>query len=494
MNVAIYARQSVDKKDSISIESQIQKAQTFISNGEKYIVYEDKGFSGKNIERPDFKRLISDIKSKSINKVIVYRIDRISRNLLDFANVMETFTKYDVEFVSVSEQFDTSNPMGKAMLYIIMIFAQLERETIQQRIKDNYYSRGEKGFYLAGHPPYGFKKVGAELEGKKTYKYEPTEESDIMKEIFSLYSEGDYSLLSLCEKFTKKNTNGKIFRPVALSRMLRNPAYVKADSDVYLFLKSKGVTFNNSIDEYIGKNGVYIYGDRKQSRSKFQDMTYDFATLALHEGIIDSETWLKCQYILGENLKLKNTGNGAKSWLQGLMVCGECDHKPYIKALPYDYIYCRQPKYICKGYGKSFKASELEKTVEAQMFEHLNNLTINENCEKSDNLIKVNEIKIKLAKVDEQIENLIIQMSFGKDNVNQHIQKFIDKLDREKSELLLEIGKLTIEKNKSVLNINSLELNEKWHKFNTEEKKNAAKQIIDKIVLSNNGIRIKYYE
>ena len=130
---AIYARQSVDKKDSISIESQIEFCKYELKGG-NCKEYKDKGYSGKNTERPEFQQLMRDIESGLVRKVVVYKLDRISRSILDFAKMMDFFQKYEVEFVSSTEKFDTSTPMGRAMLNICIVFAQLERETIQKRV------------------------------------------------------------------------------------------------------------------------------------------------------------------------------------------------------------------------------------------------------------------------------------------------------------------------------------------------------------------------
>ena len=152
---AIYARQSVDKKDSISIESQIEFCKYELKGG-NCKEYTDKGYSGKNTDRPKFQELVRDIKRGLIAKVVVYKLDRISRSILDFANMMELFQQYNVEFVSSTEKFDTSTPMGRAMLNICIVFAQLERETIQKRVTDAYYSRSQRGFKMGGKAPYGF--------------------------------------------------------------------------------------------------------------------------------------------------------------------------------------------------------------------------------------------------------------------------------------------------------------------------------------------------
>ena len=147
---AIYGRQSVDKKDSISIESQIEFCRHELKGG-NYKEYTDKGFSGKNTDRPKFQELISDIEAGLIQRVVVYKLDRISRSIIDFANMMELFQRHNVEFISSTEKFDTSTPMGRAMLNICIVFAQLERVT------DAYYSRCRKGFHMSGRAPYGYR-------------------------------------------------------------------------------------------------------------------------------------------------------------------------------------------------------------------------------------------------------------------------------------------------------------------------------------------------
>ena len=154
MEDLIYARQSVDKEDSISIESQIELCLREVGN-RPHRVFRDKGYSGKNTERPDFQDMMAAVRSGGVSRIIVYRLDRISRSVLDFANVISELQKYGVEFVSITERFDTSTPIGKAMLMIVMVFAQLERETIQQRVIDAYRSRSRKGFYMGGRVPYG---------------------------------------------------------------------------------------------------------------------------------------------------------------------------------------------------------------------------------------------------------------------------------------------------------------------------------------------------
>ena len=119
--IAIYTRQSLEKKDSISLESQANFCLNLINDGEEYKIYSDSGFSGKNIERPQMQQLLTDIKASKISKVLVYKLDRISRSVLDFNRLLELFKEYNVEFNSYSENLDTSSPMGRAMINIIRI-------------------------------------------------------------------------------------------------------------------------------------------------------------------------------------------------------------------------------------------------------------------------------------------------------------------------------------------------------------------------------------
>ena len=182
---AIYARQSVDKKDSVSIETQIEKCEVIADKDS--LIFKDKGYSGKNTDRPDLAKLISDIKENKVNRVIVYRLDRISRNIKDFYNLYSIMQEHHTEFLSVNENFDTSNPMGRAMMGILVVFAQMERENIQERVKDNYYSRiSMDGRWAGGPAPYGF--INAKTDDKKPTLSINDEEMKIVKYCFNEYA------------------------------------------------------------------------------------------------------------------------------------------------------------------------------------------------------------------------------------------------------------------------------------------------------------------
>ncbi|WP_342455538.1 recombinase family protein [Caloramator sp. Dgby_cultured_2] len=151
---AIYSRKSKFTGKGESIDNQISICKEYLERMgiTEYLIYEDEGFSGKNIKRPEFQRMLKDAKAKKFDVLICYRLDRVSRNIADFAHLIELLSKLGIEFISVSEQFDTSTPMGRAMMYIASVFAQLERETIAERIKDNMLELAKSGRWLGGKP------------------------------------------------------------------------------------------------------------------------------------------------------------------------------------------------------------------------------------------------------------------------------------------------------------------------------------------------------
>lgn len=243
---AIYARQSIDKADSISIETQIELCKA-MAEYEDIRIYSDKGYSGSNTKRPQFQQMMSDIRAGIINKVYVYKLDRISRSLSDFMNMMDEFIRYNCEFSSRSESFDTTTPFGRAMLQICMVFAQLERENTIQRVKDAYSARSKEGFYMGGRIPYGFSLKKTTLNGKKTSMYVPVaKEAEQLRQIFELYSHPDTTLNGIVKQLINdgvQHLRGSKWQTARLSDIIKNPCYVKTNADVYRFFKNNGSVY-----------------------------------------------------------------------------------------------------------------------------------------------------------------------------------------------------------------------------------------------------------
>lgn len=503
--IAIYVRQSVDKKDSISIESQVDFCKKEILPDDKIKVYSDKGYSGKNTQRPSFAELESDIKNNLIKKVVVYKLDRISRSVLDFAQIINLFETHNVDFVSCNEKFDTSTPIGKAMLSIIMVFAQLERETIQLRITDNYYSRGRKGMYLGGTPPYGFCKIETTYNGHKTKMYSPVpEQIDIVKRIFSEYLTPLMSLGKIAKGLNEDNIptlHGAKWDNSKISRILSNPSYVKADSDIYSYYKSKGCIIANEIDDFTGTNGCYLYGKRNANDRKYTNVENHTLSIAPHEGIISAQDFLMVADKLSKNKQIKNSNSGNKSWLQGLLKCGICNSSLSIKEtvsktkkgiIKYKAkLYCqgKQIRHNCIGFKTPPFVKDVECCVEKEILSAIDKHKSLSYVSKI-NTAKQGEIKIKIVKITEQIDHLISQIALGNASVSKYLNQKIAELDAEKNELegilreTWSINKQTDEFFKMS------DLIDEWSNLNLQKKKQIAAFFIKQVKILDDVVEI----
>ena len=196
MKAAIYVRVSTEEQATkgISLEAQKSMLIDFIQSKEwsLYEVYVDGGFSGKNTNRPAFQKMMMDAELRKFDVLVVYKIDRLSRSILDFHKTMEILNKNKVQFVSMSQQFDTTTAIGRLALTILVDFANFEREIDVERSTDIYKQRRKIGVPYGGIP-YGYRR-----ENKKIVKV--PEEVEIVKSIYSLAMEG-YSRFQLAKKF-----------------------------------------------------------------------------------------------------------------------------------------------------------------------------------------------------------------------------------------------------------------------------------------------------
>lgn len=495
---AIYTRQSVDRKDSISIESQIEFCKRELVS-DSFFVYTDRGYSGKDTNRPDFEKLLDDVKKRKITKVIVYKLDRISRSLLDFAKIIDIFNGHNIEFLSCTEKFDTSSPIGKAMLSIIMVFAQLERETIQKRVVDNYYERGRQGMYIGGRAPYGFRKVETLLNDKKTYTFEKIpEQIEVINNIYNMYIEPNTSLGIISRFLNKKGipaAEGGNWDTCKLSRIMHNPVYVQADANVYLYYKSKGCVMSNDIDDFIGTNGCYLYGKRKASDRKYTNIENHVLSLALHEGAIDSKTFLICQNKLSTNKRVANAGKSRHSWLSGKLRCGYCGSS-ITTTTQYNGVYylgCtgKRLRQDCDGIQKPLKVPEVESIVEKQIMLLCNSRSlIKKSKHQKKNLHQDIETHVKV--IDQKIDNLLEQVALGNATVSKYVNEKIEALEQEKK-LLLEANQLSMIdglEDSEVFRIISIAAN--WNTLDLNEKKAIVSQLIGAVNITDDSLIITW--
>ena len=492
--IAIYARQSIEKKDSISIESQIEHAKREIFS-EDYQIYQDAGYSGKNTNRPAFNQMMDDVHAGRIEKVVVYRLDRISRSILDFADFINILETKQIPFVSATEKFDTSTPMGRAMLYIIVVFAQLERETIAERVKDNYYARVKKGAWGGGPAAFGFDLVKTSIDGKKATICQPNEMIHIVQRIFELYSLPYSSLADVQRQLIQDgvlSSGGVNFDNVKLSSILKNPAYVQADVSIYNYFKSKGAIMANEPEEFDGVHGCIIVGKRDANERKYKDVSDHLLAIGHHKGIVDSNTFLFCQQKLSKNRQIKNTFKGKHSWLTGLVKCGHCGYAFSVRSsktkegqTPY---FCCSGKYLHKSCNvkQTHRVRDIEEEVQARLIEYASTYHLSHKQTKDDS---GKEMQQKIAEIDAKIDNLILSLESVSNVSAQYINRRIESLHQERQLLMHRYNEVISDYN--IAEIEPFTASE-WDKMDMEKKRSLARSMIDYVSLSKDDIHVEF--
>ena len=346
--IAIYSRKSKFTGKGESIGNQVELCKEYVRNmfGEEYVdrcvVFEDEGFSGGNLKRPDFQRMMADVRKRKFKAIVVYRLDRISRNISDFTGLIDELTKLDVSFVSIREQFDTSTPMGRAMMYIISVFSQLERETIAERIRDNMHELAKTGRWLGGTAPTGFKseavsKVTVDGKTRKSFKLVPIpEEAEIPKLIFDLYTETDSLTAVEAELLRRriKTKQGKDFTRFAIKGILQNPVYMVADEDAYRYFMEREADVCFPKEAFDGTCGMMVYNrtDQEKGRTTILLPVSDWIiAIGQHPGLVPSKQWIKVQESLERNKsKAYRKPRNNEALLTGLLFCS-CGERMYPK-------------------------------------------------------------------------------------------------------------------------------------------------------------------
>lgn len=340
---AVYTRKSTEEgldKEFNTLEAQRESGENYIKSQshEGWVVnpehYDDGGFSGGNMNRPALQRLFSDIKDGKVDMIVVYKIDRLTRSLLDFAKMVELFNKYNVSFVSVTQHFNTCDSMGKLTLNILLSFAQFERELSSERIRDKFAASRKKGMWMGGSVPLGY-----DLKDKKLIINK--KEAEIVKFIFEDY------LVSFSEQKTACDVNALGYEPK--KRFCKDG-----------HLRGKG-TFNKNMISSILNNPTYL------GKCPHKGELYE----GQHKAIITQDLWDKVKAAKKKNSEhrfleprsVKNT------LLKGLVECECCGAMVPTRTKQRNkyYEYYTSLKAVREGYDKcqvgSIPAAELDMFV-----------------------------------------------------------------------------------------------------------------------------------
>ena len=447
IKVAIYSRKSIFTGKGESIENQVQMCKNYYSKISlnpdiQFEVYEDEGYTGANIKRPEFQRLLNHIKRNKISVLICYRLDRISRNVADFSSILELLQSHNVAFISIKEQFDTSTPIGKAMVYIASVFAQLERDTIAERIRDNMLELSKTGRWLGGQLPLGFKGekityIDYEFKERSMHKLSPiSKEISIVKQIFNDYLTTN-SIEYVLKKLSMNNLKGKNggeFANASIKDILRNPVYVKSNENVKKYLENKNILFCGNPNEC----GIMLY-NKRISGKKLNPTNKWIASVAMHEGIIDAKDWLKVQNTLDENESKRAStsirlGTSKQALLSGILKCSKCGFPMRItygrtrKDGTKTYYYTCTHKYINskeKCTNPNCNGPLLEKEIIKFLF-HYDSILLKKRLKlllkrKFPKKVSTNTLDLEINSLTLEIDNLLNQMSKTNNETTQEL-------------------------------------------------------------------------
>ncbi|MDR1706204.1 MAG: recombinase family protein [Clostridiales bacterium] len=487
MIFGVYSRKSKFTGKGESVENQIQLCKEYIERHFGDIeqhsieVFEDEGFSGKNTDRPEFQRMLALAHKRQLDYVVCYRLDRISRNVSDFSTLIEDFAHNKVSFICIKERFDTSTPMGRAMMYIASVFAQLERETIAERIRDNMMLLARTGRWLGGNTPLGYKsaKVSKEIiegKAKSSFILEAVDsELDTVRLIYTQY----LTLRSLTKVETYLVQHGaktridNFFTTVTLRDILTNPVYCKADQDALRYFEEcqADVCYENDGKEYDGLYGISAY-NRTANEGKVQiknDISHWIITVGKHKGIISGKDWVQIQRIIKTNMPKKYGGKvqNQASLLSGLLVCKQCGSfmRPRVNSnkqrdengnKPFAYL-CELKK-KSKGHNcqtPNINGNELDKAVCEEILKYdesgsLINAKLQQLKQSLTNTgsvsqISLNNVRSQIKERKAQIDdclNLLVRSQGKESKLYEYTEKKIEELDKELTGLQKEEFKL----------------------------------------------------
>lgn len=486
---AIYARQSVEKIDSISIEMQIQQCKRICRENDAVTVWKDSGFSGTTTARPAFQQMMEQIRSGKIQEVYVYKLDRISRSLCDFAAMMRLFRKKGVTLYSVQERFDTQTETGGILLHLLMMFAEMEQKTIAARVKDNYYARAKRQMPLGGIAPYGYRynETGHDLVTEET-------ERENVVAIYLAYGVKGWNVEQIVQSINRQGKNtrtGHHWSNAGVLRILRNPVYVRGNYSVVQFLQKKGAVLEHPTEWYCHNNGYVVYGDPHQRQGlKFSRWEGEHVTAGRHLGIIDSSLWLAVQERLDWRGGACNRGTGSCSWIQGLVTCGLCGTRCYArnngKGAMYTYFVCRGKRLgICTGIG-AVQTHRVESCVAGVLRKRgLELLAIETAGEDAETISQKDAIA--LGDLEQRIHTLLGALSSA--NVSKDvIQAELERLVKEKKEkeTTLRVKKMRQERDVSLFDWDSW-----WKKAPLSVRRQTAGMLLEEVRLYPSEIQIQ---
>ena len=408
------------------------------------------------------------------------------------------------------------------MINIVMTFAQLERETIVERVTDSYYFRANSGYWAGGYAPYGYKiKHIIGTDGKKHSVLEADEEkSKIVKEIFDMYVNKNISMRKISQDLNVRKVptlkKGDYHWGIcAVNAILSRPIYTEATAKVYDYFNKLGTHITNDIEQFDGSMTANLYGKTKKNVKVKSLREYDNMYLSLINchPIISNEDWFKAQQIKVKRKSMSpRSGTSKRSFLCGLVKCGKCGSNFVTQScvnrsgIKYTYLICTTKRNISTSVcnNKMIEVTKLQDFVLDDMKEYFNSKDINQKIKKHINIkkkinskliLQKEEYENELTKYDIQIENLINSIADGNVIISKYINEKIEEIEKQKEIIISKLNELKndnqIEDNNYLIEYIKT-INDKLASTDFEELKNICKTVIDKIVITDENIDIHY--
>ena len=529
----IYSRKSKYTGKGESVENQIEMCKQKILtkfpniNENDIIVLSDEGFTGANTNRPSFQKMIELVKDNKVFSITCYRLDRISRNVGDFCNTITELQKYNVSFLSIREDFDTSTPMGKAMMLICSVFAQLERDTIAERIRDNMIELAKTGRWLGGNTPTGYKSIEIKtmsIDGKikKLFKLEPiVQEKKVVLLLKDKYKE--LKSQTRLETYTINNNiktkKDKTFTRWSLVNILSNPVYSAADKDSFEYFKNLGAQVIGNINDYNGKYGLMVYNKTNQLTGKGKKdnpITDWIVAIGRHEPFYTGQEYIEIQELLkdGANKRFRKPPVN-NALLSGILKCKFCGSymrpKIYKKCgnqIKFSYLCSLKEKskgLLCNNHNLNGNMADkllldtirnLKKDdgIFYKETKKLTNSNLNLEEKKNNELIILEE---KVKKNNLEIKSLVNKIKLVDYNIVPIISEEISNLKNINQELIKRINKLkTNQNNDTIINQEKIVHDildnyfNNFEKLDLAEKRNLVKLVIESAYSDGNNLTI----
>lgn len=309
MRIFCYGRKSVYSDTSDSVDNQARMCREYCDTRlqvDSWTVFTDEDFSGSNTSRPGLQRMLRLIKTGQADALIVYQLDRLSRSVRDFSAIYAELEEHGVQFISLKEQIDTTTPIGRAMMYVTVVFAQMERETIAQRVRDNLLGLAKKGWWVGGRAPVGFRsRRVTDAAGRRHVVLEPDPDAAAyVRGLYDAYRDAGYILSQVEQRFKRariRTKAGTFFSSTQIYQILHNPVYATADQETYDWFAALGCQMVDDRSSWDGTRGVLSYG-RTTERSGTHELTEPSEWLIRtghHAPIIPSDLWLDAQRHFG---------------------------------------------------------------------------------------------------------------------------------------------------------------------------------------------------